>query len=133
LPPRNRGADNIPSFTQASTVRSQAQMLAHKVEMSCHGGHSGTPESAFTVCVLSSDADGNGLDHEAELVLNPLEHTISGDAKEKRQRKNAKGKTPKEKRHEYVFAGCLAWQLIATSLTALVMVAAATFAAVAGF
>jgi hypothetical protein len=31
-----------------------------------------------------------GLDHEAELVVNPLKHTISGAM----QRKTAEGKTP---------------------------------------
>ena len=43
---------------------------------------------------------GNGLDHEAELVVNPVKHTISVDLKEKRQ---------KEKRHEKVLAGCRGW------------------------
>jgi len=43
---------------------------------------------------------GNGLDHEAELIVNPAKHTISSDVKEKRQ---------KEKRHEKVLAGCRGW------------------------
>ena len=38
---------------------------------------------------------GNGLDHEAELIVNPVKHTISGDVK--------------EKRHEKVLAGCRGW------------------------
>jgi hypothetical protein len=38
LPPCKRGGGNIPRFTQASTVRSHAQMLAQRVEMSCQGG-----------------------------------------------------------------------------------------------
>jgi hypothetical protein len=33
--------------------------------------------------------DGDGLGHEAELVVNPVKHTICIDAKEKR-----KGKAP---------------------------------------